>query len=414
MAENIEKGVVEEEEEYEYIEISEGEDLPEGVEYEYVEEIDDESSIEEDDALEEVAEIGDTDVNMDTVLADILEDKPSTPLVNMPSMPKPPVADVPRIEEKPKEVEPVLPPVVEESKKIDTKVSGLSSEDLLAMAKAAMLDNVEKKPEQEPVSEPLAASEAPEDEEEEGDFNLDGEIEEEMVSMDDLIEQQVDLDDHVIDMGSLEPEPEAVIDNLVEEPVVDELSVAKVMDDKEYEYVEEEAFDDGELEPSMMFEVMDVNTVSKGAQAFLGNKGVEFYNGKEEIYIDVEHPEVWNLIIFDKKIVSLDEGVKEITLPRESRTARYATLVKNGQEKLDLFNEEKFSFASPTTEFFKGKEHFIYGKIGQTSGLVVNDVVTIPVVKFKGKQIVSKKPMSGMIVGGNSVLYFNGASKIIA
>ena len=155
---------------------------------------------------------------------------------------------------------------------------------------------------------------------------------------------------------------------------------------------------------------------------FNKNSGFRGFQADEKVYnlviedIDVNQHEEndWSLIIFDDYRVRLSPNEKELVLPKGDNTVRYAKIMKSGKTKLELFNEEKYTFMAPTEDFAKIRGHYIYGNIANNSKLIVKDFVNISLGDKLGKQITFNKPVSGLLTGPKaSKLYFSDVRSVI-
>lgn len=121
----------------------------------------------------------------------------------------------------------------------------------------------------------------------------------------------------------------------------------------------------------------------------------------------------WNLVIFNQNVLPIDMASKSLELPLEKDSIRYAKVIKNGTEKLVLYNEEKYQFENPEENFVKAQSHFIYGDADKNTGLIINDYLNILLFDKAGKVITFEKPVSGFICGPQgTVLFFAAVQKI--
>ena len=132
------------------------------------------------------------------------------------------------------------------------------------------------------------------------------------------------------------------------------------------------------------------------------NSGLQFFDlsgGNLLLNVDdVQELDDWHLIIFNQNIVSVEQG-KKFELVQPCDTIRRATVVKQGIEKLDIFNEEEYQFENPKDNFLTAKKHFIYGKAEDDTGLIVNDFVNIGLRSNVGKILNFENPVFGWLSG---------------
>ena len=121
---------------------------------------------------------------------------------------------------------------------------------------------------------------------------------------------------------------------------------------------------------------------------------------------EVSALENWHLIIFNQNLVPAEAGgTIEIVQPQD--TIRAATVVKQGTEKLEIYNEEEYRFADPADGFVPARKHFIYGRTDDDTGLIINDFVNISLRANAGKVITFENPVFGWLSGPNGAqIYF--------
>lgn len=140
------------------------------------------------------------------------------------------------------------------------------------------------------------------------------------------------------------------------------------------------------------------------------NSGLQFFEMRGGGLLlnvsEVSALENWHLIIFNQNLVPAEAGgVIEIVQPQD--TIRAATVVKQGTEKLEIYNEEEYRFADPADGFVPARKHFIYGRTGDDTGLIVNDFVNIGLRENSGKVITFENPVFGWLSGPNGAqIYF--------
>ena len=74
-------------------------------------------------------------------------------------------------------------------------------------------------------------------------------------------------------------------------------------------------------------------------------------------------------------------------------------MVKQGAEKLAIYNEEEYRFADPAEGFVPAQKHFIYGRTDADTGLIINDFVNISLRAYAGKIIIFENPVFGWLSG---------------
>ena len=140
------------------------------------------------------------------------------------------------------------------------------------------------------------------------------------------------------------------------------------------------------------------------------NSGLQFFEMRGGGLLlnvsEVSALENWHLIIFNQNLVPAEAGgTIEIVQPQD--TIRAATVVKQGTEKLEIYNEEEYRFADPADGFVPARKHFIYGRTDDDTGLIVNDFVNIGLRANAGKVITFENPVFGWLSGPNGAqIYF--------
>ena len=359
--------------EYEYVEIAEGEELPEGFEYEYVEDV------------PETAVLGelpkqDGQQDVDALLNDILEDRPDVEEYGFDT-------SLNAVEKTEIEREQELKP------EPDTETETVFEP--VAMVKENEFDVMEG------LETPLSSNETPVDVEVDGDHG---------VLLDEL--EAVEMPEHiepVIEEFDAEPEIEAETESEIEAEEEIEESEVLIEDVKT-----ESAFEEVSDAENASFDVIGIESgYLEAARSFDETKEFDSFEPEDGARALRVSDETAKLVIFSRRIVSLDSKTKELELPLEENTARYVRIVKKGADKLDLFNESKFKFMVPTEDFVKIKGHFIYGNLGDDTGLIVDDMMNVSLKDYKGKMLSFSVPVKGMIVSGKGILYFSNVSNVI-
>lgn len=143
-----------------------------------------------------------------------------------------------------------------------------------------------------------------------------------------------------------------------------------------------------------------------GIQSF---KGTDTLNALALNDVDFAANELnaWNLVLFRQEIMPLTAKVSELDLPRNPQVNRFASLVKAGEQKAEFFNEDKLKIVNTTDSCVAVQGRFVCGDLQTNSGLIVNDMLTIPLRDFAGKELSFAKPASGLLSGPNgTLLYF--------
>lgn len=145
------------------------------------------------------------------------------------------------------------------------------------------------------------------------------------------------------------------------------------------------------------------------------NDGIQSFKGTESVNVlalnDVNFEEnelnAWNLILFKQEILPLTAKVSELDMPRNPQVNRFAGLVKAGEQKAEFFNEDKLKIINTTDSCVAVQGRFVCGDLQTNSGLIINDMLTIPLRDFAGKELSFDKPASGLLCGPDgALLYF--------
>lgn len=153
------------------------------------------------------------------------------------------------------------------------------------------------------------------------------------------------------------------------------------------------------------------------------NDGIQSFKGTEAVNalalndVDFKANELnaWNLVLFKQEIVPLTAKVSELELPRNSQVNRFASLVKAGEQKAEFFNEDKLKILNTTDSCVAVQGRFVCGDLQTNSGLIINDMLTLPLRDFAGKELSFGKPASGLLSGPNGTLlyFFNLLSLLV-
>lgn len=204
--------------------------------------------------------------------------------------------------------------------------------------------------------------------------------------------------------------PQAAVSQPAAVPPVEEADLNALLDnDGEIEEVDASTLLDGDYsddfarnlfadKPSEKIEEVSIDDI-------LGEDAAAVPAGIGDVR-EVSALENWHLIIFNQNLVPAEAGgVIEIVQPQD--TIRAATVVKQGTEKLEIYNEEEYRFADPADGFVPARKHFIYGRTGDDTGLIVNDFVNIGLRENSGKVITFENPVFGWLSGPNGAqIYF--------
>lgn len=132
--------------------------------------------------------------------------------------------------------------------------------------------------------------------------------------------------------------------------------------------------------------------------------------------LDFENNELrfWNMVLFDQHILPLKAPVSNVNLPLEHGVNRRITLIRNGIQKIKLFNEDNIKIINATNACAKVEGRFICGDLGDNSGLVIDDCLTVPLADMYGKVISFALPAAGFLSGPNGALiYFSELKQLV-
>ena len=161
------------------------------------------------------------------------------------------------------------------------------------------------------------------------------------------------------------------------------------------------------------------------SQAEIGSRLISKQNGIQTFKADADVADIlltdvdfaqnelasWNLILFQKSILPMDKPVAELSLPQQSGLNRYISIVQNGDQKIELFNEENLDVINTRGTCVAVKGKFICGDFGENSGLVIDDFIPVSLADFAGKKLTFAKPASGLLTGPNGCAAFFFAVK---
>lgn len=145
---------------------------------------------------------------------------------------------------------------------------------------------------------------------------------------------------------------------------------------------------------------------SDGVQAFRGMENVNVL-ALSDVNFEENELSAWNLILFKQEVLPLTAKVSALEMPRHPQVNRFAGLVKAGEQKAEFFNEDKLKIINTTDSCVAVQGRFVCGDLQTNSGLIINDMLTIPLRDFAGKELSFDKPASGLLCGpGGVLLYF--------
>ena len=111
----------------------------------------------------------------------------------------------------------------------------------------------------------------------------------------------------------------------------------------------------------------------------------------------------WSLYVMNRFSAPLQADKNEIVVDKNENTIRYASLMKNGEEKLKIFNQTIYKFAVPQNDMYTVQGNVICGNIDNTCSLDILDFVCISLEDKVGKTITFNSPVFGFIIGPNGV-----------
>lgn len=151
-----------------------------------------------------------------------------------------------------------------------------------------------------------------------------------------------------------------------------------------------------------------------GIQSFKGTEAVSAL-ALDDINFEANELNAWNLVLFKQEIMPLTAKVSELELPHNPQVNRFVSLVKAGEQKAEFFNEDKLKILNTTDSCVAVQGRFVCGDLHTNSGLIVNDMLTIPLRDFAGKELSFDKPASGLLSGPNGTLlyFFNLLSLLV-
>lgn len=237
-------------------------------------------------------------------------------------------------------------------------------------------------------------------------------------------EPEVIEEDIVIDSPVVEEVIDFIPDNIEKfEDVKEELPEISIQESfMEHDIVEDNSDWSKQLNASIIIlSPADYQSSIETSKIFTKSSGISLYQGtkdKNSIFIgdvnfDNDELNFWKLIVFDKKVVAVKNNENK-QIPLLKNAVRFAKLIKSGEEKLALFNDREFNFVSPADDFGVVEGKYIVGEVDDNTNLMINDFIHVPVKEYAGKKISFNKVQSGMLVGSDSsILYFADIKSII-
>ena len=172
------------------------------------------------------------------------------------------------------------------------------------------------------------------------------------------------------------------------------------------------------VEPGNQFwNIGSISMLSQKPKEINIDSGLVTWNGdkyQNDIRVSISNEEElkeWSLTLIDEFSVSLSQINSEIIIEKDPSTVRYARLMKDGVEKLKIFNQTSYKFVVPQSDFFTVQGNVICGKIDDSFSLNVSDFLVISLNDKINKYIEFTKPMSGFIVGPKGVRVFFANAK---
>ncbi len=176
-----------------------------------------------------------------------------------------------------------------------------------------------------------------------------------------------------------------------------------------------------QVEPKAdLWTVEDMGILSASPKVINDNSGCVTWCGdkyQSDLKIAVDSFQTlknWSLMIINEFSVPLVDVGSEVVIEKADNVVRYASLVRNGVEKLQIFNQRSYKFVTPQNEFFTVQGNVICGRIDNSFALNIRDYVTVALEDKVNKYIHFERPMSGFITGANGVRVFFANAKGVA
>ena len=129
--------------------------------------------------------------------------------------------------------------------------------------------------------------------------------------------------------------------------------------------------------------------------------------------LKLEEMASWNLIVFQQNVVQLNDKVTEILPFEQPYQHRYVSLFQNGEIKMKLFNEADLKVVNVHNSCADFCEHTIVGDFYENSALITNDILTLSLAKHHNCKISFASPVSGILTGPQGALiYFFGLQNL--
>ncbi|MBQ8465947.1 MAG: hypothetical protein IJ545_08070 [Alphaproteobacteria bacterium] len=171
---------------------------------------------------------------------------------------------------------------------------------------------------------------------------------------------------------------------------------------------------------SDLWTVDRIGSLSENAKVINSYTQFETWEGdkyQDEIALEIKATQdlnEWSVLIMNHYIVPLKPQISELIIDRQSDTVRYASLMREGSEKLKIFNQSHYKFIMPQNNFFTVQGNVICGHIEETDTLDVLDYVKIPLGDKVNQRIGFKTPASGIILGPTGTQVYFSAAKALS
>lgn len=138
-------------------------------------------------------------------------------------------------------------------------------------------------------------------------------------------------------------------------------------------------------------------------EAWCGDK----YQSDLKIEIEDENElEKWSVVVMHHYAVPLQSQVAEIIIDKQPDVVRYASLMRQGGEKLKIFNQSHYKFVMPQNDFFTVQGNVICGRVDDEDSLDILDYIPIPLKEVVNQLVKFKVPMSGLILGPTGTRFY--------
>ncbi len=130
---------------------------------------------------------------------------------------------------------------------------------------------------------------------------------------------------------------------------------------------------------------------------------------QSDILVELEsigEASAWRIVLFNKTIMPLKNAGSDVSLEQKNGTIRYASLVQNGKEQLQMLNQSVYHFVAPQNQAVSVQGNSICTLIDESTQLNVDDFVVVSGVAAVQKTLRFAKPMSGFVSGPDGVLMF--------